>query len=81
MGYKTTVDNSSGPRGAGAPKGSPSRPSRRNDPEVPEHLLCPISYELFRDPVILGSGRTYERKCILAEFARSEQQNLRRFLN
>ena len=28
--------------------------------EEPEDLLCPITYALFRDPVIAGDGRTYE---------------------
>lgn len=30
-----------------------------------ETLTCPITLELFRDPVIAGDGHTYERKAII----------------
>ncbi|XP_028777298.1 E3 ubiquitin-protein ligase CHIP-like isoform X2 [Neltuma alba] len=33
--------------------------------EVPDHLCCRITLELFRDPVITPSGLTYERAVIL----------------
>ncbi|XP_054784128.1 E3 ubiquitin-protein ligase CHIP-like isoform X1 [Prosopis cineraria] len=33
--------------------------------EVPDHLCCRISLEIFRDPVITPSGLTYERAVIL----------------
>ncbi|WJX60268.1 RING-type E3 ubiquitin transferase [Trifolium repens] len=33
--------------------------------EVPHYLQCPISRELFRDPVIAPSGASYERRAIL----------------
>ena len=33
--------------------------------EEPDHLLCPITHVMFRDPVVLlGSGNTYEREAI-----------------
>ncbi|KAL5702966.1 hypothetical protein ACHQM5_028117 [Ranunculus cassubicifolius] len=32
--------------------------------DVPKHFCCPISNELMKDPVILASGQTYERKFI-----------------
>ena len=33
--------------------------------EEPDHLLCPITREMFRDPVmVMESGHTYERKAI-----------------
>ncbi|KAG9447935.1 hypothetical protein H6P81_014063 [Aristolochia fimbriata] len=31
---------------------------------VPVHFLCPISAELMRDPVIVATGQTYERRFI-----------------
>ena len=33
-------------------------------PLPPEELRCPISLQLMYDPVIIGSGQTYERVCI-----------------
>lgn len=33
--------------------------------EVPDHFVCPITYQLYTDPVILSSGQTYERKPIM----------------
>uniref|UniRef100_A0A7S1SBN1 RING-type E3 ubiquitin transferase n=1 Tax=Alexandrium catenella TaxID=2925 RepID=A0A7S1SBN1_ALECA len=39
--------------------------------EEPEHLLCPITYSLLRDPVVVAaSGNTYERAAILAHWKR-----------
>ena len=32
--------------------------------EEPDHLRCPITHEMFRDPVVLQSGHTYEREAI-----------------
>merc|ERR1712113_143375 len=43
--------------------------------EEPDEFCCPISYELFEDPVIVTvSGQTYERKAI-EEYIRKEQQD------
>ena len=33
--------------------------------DAPDHLLDPISYEVFTDPVITPSGITYEKETIL----------------
>ncbi|TVU30057.1 hypothetical protein EJB05_21662 [Eragrostis curvula] len=39
---------------------------RKASPEatVPEQFLCPISSEIMRDPVVLASGQTYDRRFI-----------------
>lgn len=38
---------------------------RSADTDMPSDLLCPISYQLFEDPVMLvESGHTYERRSI-----------------
>jgi len=45
-------------------KRNPRRPA-----EVPSHFLCPISYEVMRDPVVVvGSGNTYNRDMIERHF-------------
>jgi hypothetical protein len=36
--------------------------------DIPEYLLCRITDELMRDPVILSSGFSYERSAILKHF-------------
>ncbi|BAF22753.2 Os08g0113300 [Oryza sativa Japonica Group] len=33
--------------------------------QVPDHLCCKITLDIFRDPVITPSGITYERAVIL----------------
>jgi len=43
---------------------APPPPSVAVGAEPPEHLLCPITYELMDDPVILDDGYTYERRAI-----------------
>eukprot|EP00928_Gymnodinium_smaydae_P067164 TRINITY_DN50102_c0_g1_i1.p1 TRINITY_DN50102_c0_g1~~TRINITY_DN50102_c0_g1_i1.p1 ORF type:complete len:419 (-),score=26.95 TRINITY_DN50102_c0_g1_i1:83-1339(-) len=35
------------------------------DISEPQHLLCPITHVMFRDPVMTAAGRTYERSAIL----------------
>ena len=37
--------------------------------DAPEDLLCPITHELFRDPVFLADGHVYERSAIERWFA------------
>jgi hypothetical protein len=37
--------------------------------DEPDHLLCPISFTLLYDPVMLVSGHTYERESILRFWA------------
>jgi hypothetical protein len=47
--------------------------------EIPEHLLCPITSDIFVDPVMTCDGHTYERKAIEAWFVihnTSPQTNL-----
>jgi STIP1 family protein 1 len=34
------------------------------DDTAPYHLKCPLTLELFRDPVLSPSGHTYERRAI-----------------
>jgi serine/threonine protein kinase len=46
---------------------------------VPSHLRCPISFELFTDPVMCSDGHTYERRAIenwLRSSDRSPNTNL-----
>eukprot|EP00250_Pteridium_aquilinum_P014820 c22220_g6_i1 orf=1-1044(-) len=35
-----------------------------DSPIMPDDFRCPISLELMKDPVIVGTGQTYERVCI-----------------
>ena len=35
---------------------------------VPDHLVCPFTGDLMKDPVTIESGRTYERECIVKYF-------------
>lgn len=39
-----------------------------------DELLCPISYSFMIDPVVLTSGKTYERNIINSEFERQKKQ-------
>ncbi|KAJ1289549.1 hypothetical protein BS78_02G173100 [Paspalum vaginatum] len=48
-----------------SPSSRPSASPARSE-AVPEEFLCPISRALMADPVILPSGRTYERACLQA---------------
>ena len=46
----------------------PDTPDADLDAE-PEELICPITRNMFRDPVmVVGSGHTYERSAILSHF-------------
>lgn len=40
-----------------------------------DELLCPISYAFMVDPVVLTSGKTYERNIIHSEFERQKEQH------
>ncbi|GAB5370061.1 hypothetical protein AAMO2058_001459600 [Amorphochlora amoebiformis] len=44
-------------------------------PEPPEELCCPISGDLFEDPVITDDGHTYERGMILSWFKRGKRES------
>jgi hypothetical protein len=51
------------------------RPQPHKDLE--KHYLCPISYEVMRDPVlVVGSGNTYDRKSIESHFAKRHSDPL-----
>ena len=39
---------------------------------VPKHFLCPITHEVFDDPVIYADGRTYSR-CAIQEWLRRSE--------
>lgn len=52
-------------RGPGRPRKSKPKPAQ---PEIPDHLLCNISRELFRVPYITDAGHAYERRHILKWF-------------
>lgn len=39
--------------------------------EVPTYLICPITHEVVRDPVITSSGITYERAALLKSITRA----------
>uniref|UniRef100_A0A1J3H9D9 RING-type E3 ubiquitin transferase n=1 Tax=Noccaea caerulescens TaxID=107243 RepID=A0A1J3H9D9_NOCCA len=48
---------------------SSSSQSNNNSPsktEIPAEFLCPISGSLMDDPVIVSSGHSYERACVIA---------------
>ena len=40
-----------------------------------DELLCPISYAFMIDPVVLTSGKTYDRNVINTEFERQKEQH------
>ena len=40
--------------------------------EVPERLVCPITFELMKDPVFASDGHTYERCAIEQWFERAQ---------
>ena len=40
-----------------------------------DELLCPISYAFMIDPVVLTSGKTYDRNVINSEFERQKEQH------
>ncbi|CAA7029217.1 unnamed protein product [Microthlaspi erraticum] len=48
---------------------SSSSQSNNNSPskiEIPAEFLCPISGSLMADPIIVSSGHSYERACVIA---------------
>ena len=46
------------------PTDEPDAQRRRAPDPEPQDLCCPITFEMFRDPVMLSSGHTYERAAI-----------------
>lgn len=49
---------------------------RQQDVAEPEDLVCPITMVMFRDPVQLESGHTYERSAIVEHFRNSDRDPL-----
>mmetsp|Transcript_92755 Transcript_92755/g.276669 ORF Transcript_92755/g.276669 Transcript_92755/m.276669 type:complete len:294 (+) Transcript_92755:27-908(+) len=48
------------------PSGAPDGAAGQARPREPEHLLCPVTQALFRDPVfVVDSGNTYEREALM----------------
>ena len=45
---------------------------------VPEHLCCPLSFDLFVEPVVTPSGHSFERDWILKHLAKSQTHPLTR---
>ena len=35
-----------------------------DETDAPDAFLCPITYEIMRDPVVVADGHSYERKAI-----------------
>ncbi|CAE8599216.1 unnamed protein product [Polarella glacialis] len=54
----------SGVRSDRAQDDGATRASSDEDVEEPESLQCPITYQLFRDPVMNAAGNTYEREAL-----------------
>ncbi|XP_076885682.1 putative E3 ubiquitin-protein ligase LIN-1 isoform X1 [Bidens hawaiensis] len=44
--------------------GSPQQFDRSSQPKPPKDFVCPITTQVFNDPVTLETGQTYERKAI-----------------
>jgi hypothetical protein len=38
--------------------------------EIPHEFICPITGELMKEPVVIASGRSYEKKSILEWFSK-----------
>ena len=63
----TSAPCSPSSRSSAAPApASPARSEAWAAEAVPEEFLCPISGALMADPIILPSGKTYERACLQA---------------
>jgi len=64
------------PRASADGSSSPTTPPvKAKEPpstsSLPDHLVCPLTLELFQDPVILASsGQTYEREMLLMALSR-----------
>lgn len=57
-------------RGGGAAKRPRTARNSAAAPVMePQELVCPISHELFRDPVTTSAGHTYERMALLQAWA------------
>ncbi|XP_039043962.1 U-box domain-containing protein 13-like isoform X2 [Hibiscus syriacus] len=45
--------------------GQATTDGNQKTPAIPDDFRCPISLELMKDPVIVSTGQTYERSCIV----------------
>ena len=52
------------------------RQQRQQHVAEPDDLVCPITMVMFRDPVQLESGHTYERSAIVEHFGNSDRDPL-----
>jgi hypothetical protein len=52
-----------------------SAPDAAPEVEIPEELLCPITFSIMKDPVTLSDGHTFDRESIEAWFARGRHTN------
>lgn len=43
---------------------SASKPNRMKGMKIRDEFICPITYELMRDPVVASDGHTYEKAAI-----------------
>ena len=49
-----------------------AEPQPEADPEAPpEYIVCPLTFEVFVDPVMAADGFTYERELILEYWAKA----------
>lgn len=47
------------------------------DAEEPDHICCPITFTIFRDPVlVVSSGQTYDRDAIMKHFKYDDRDPL-----
>ncbi|KAJ4902467.1 U-box domain-containing protein 40 [Raphanus sativus] len=60
---KWRISLSRSPSSSSSSKSNSSSPSKT---EIPTEFLCPISASLMADPVIVSSGHSYERACVIA---------------
>ena len=44
--------------------------SKIRESEVPHEFICPITGEIMKNPVVIASGRSYEKQSILEWFSR-----------
>ncbi|CAM9103246.1 unnamed protein product, partial [Heterosigma akashiwo] len=55
---------------------APSASLKRSPGEMPDNILCPITLQVFLDPVVAADGQTYERFAIEAWLSRSARSPL-----
>ncbi|KAA0156030.1 hypothetical protein FNF29_01448 [Cafeteria roenbergensis] len=63
---------------AAAPEAAAAAAAGARPVEAPSWALCPITMDVFRDPVTAPSGNTFDRSAILAHLARSQTDPISR---